>query len=498
MKIYNTSQIKEWDQYTIAQEPISSIDLMERAAKKCVQWILSQKWSSKQFLIFCGKGNNGGDGLAIARLLTENGHKVSVYILEFGRLGSDDFQINLQRLHELPVEINFIQSAQMFPDIRDEYIVIDALFGSGLNKPLEGLSAQLVQHINNSKATVISIDVPSGLYIDQSSLGNKIIKADITLTFQIQKLAFLLAENKSFTGNVQVLDIGLHTGFDAQTDLQLLELTQIKNIYRPRQEFAHKGTYGHSLIIGGSYGKIGAVVLSARACLRAGAGLVTVYLPQCGYNILQTTVPEAMTMTGHGHDFIYDLPENLEKFSAIGIGPGLGTKEETIKTVVNLVKQHKKPIVVDADALNCLSLDPKTLPDLAPHSILTPHPKEFERLFGKTDNDVERVQLALQKAKELNIILILKGHHSFIAMPTGQSYFNNTGNAGMATGGTGDVLTGMLTSLLGQGYAPSEAALLGVYLHGLAGDIAAENNSMEALIAGDLISYFGSAFQRLQ
>jgi NAD(P)H-hydrate epimerase len=471
---------------------------MERAAKKCVQWIHSQNWSGKQFLIFCGKGNNGGDGLAIARLLTENGLKVAVYILEFGRLGSNDFQINLQRLHDLPVDLYFIQNTQMFPLVRDEHIVIDALFGSGLNKPLEGLSAELVYYINNSRATVISIDVPSGLYIDQSSLGNVIIKADITLTFQTLKLAFLLAENKDFVGNVQVLDIGLHPIFDGKTDLQLLELSQIKKIYKPRQEFAHKGIYGHTLLIGGSYGKIGAVVLSARASLRTGAGLVSVYIPRCGYNILQTTVPEVMTITAKDQDFISHLPEDLEKFTVIGIGPGLGTEEPTQKFVINLVKNVKKPFVFDADALNCLSIHKEVLYDLAPYSILTPHPKEFERLFGKSANDFERIQLAKEKANKLKVIIILKGHHSFIAMPEGISYFNNTGNAGMATGGTGDVLTGILTSLLGQGYAPSDAALLGVYLHGLAGDIAAENNSMEALIAGDLISYLGSAFLRLQ
>ncbi|MCU7549178.1 NAD(P)H-hydrate dehydratase [Chitinophagaceae bacterium LB-8] len=498
MKIYNAYQIKEWDQYTIAHEPILSVDLMERAAQKCVLWILAQNWSNKQFIIFCGKGNNGGDGLAIARLLKEKGKRVVVYILEFGRLGSDDFQTNLRRLHELPIDIHFIQSPDMFPHIGTGDIVIDALFGSGLNKPLEGLSAALVFHVNHSPATVISIDVPSGLYIDQSSVGNTIVKADITLTFQIHKLSFLLPESQDYVGNVQVLDIGLHPGFEEPTDFQLLDLLHIKGIYKPRQEFAHKGTFGHTLLIGGSYGKIGAVVLAAKSSLRSGAGLVTVFIPQCGYQILQTSVPEAMAMTGEDIGLIDNLPPDLERFSAIGIGPGLGTDPKTQKAVVNLVKSMKKPIIVDADALNCLSLHKEILFKLPPYSILTPHPKEFERLFGVSSNDFDRIQLAKEKAKELNIIIILKGHHTFMAMPTGISYFNNTGNAGMATGGTGDVLTGILTSLVGQGYEPVDAALLGVYLHGLAGDIAAENNSMEALIAGDLAGYLGSAFKRIQ
>jgi NAD(P)H-hydrate epimerase len=458
VKIYNAYQIKDWDRYTITHEPISSIDLMERAAQKCVQWILSQNWSKKQFVVFCGKGNNGGDGLAIARLLIEHGVKVAVYILEFGRLGSDDFQINLQRLHEIPVHIHFIQTPLMFPVITENDVVIDALFGSGLNKPLEGISKELVQHINHSRTTVLSIDVPSGLYIDRSSEGNTIIKATITLTFQIQKMAFLFSENKDFIGNVQVLNIGLHPGFVEHADYQLLELSEIKKIYKPRPEFAHKGTFGHTLLIGGSYGKIGAVVLAAKASLRSGAGLVTVYIPKCGYNILQTAVPEAMVITGEETDHISNLPPDLEKFSSIGLGPGLGTEKKTQTVVVHLLKNVKKPLVVDADALNCLSLNKDALYDLPPYSILTPHPKEFERLFGTTSNEFERIRLAKEKAEEFKVIIVLKGHHTLIALPGGTTFFNNTGNAGMATGGTGDVLTGMLTSLLGQGYPPSDAA----------------------------------------
>lgn len=491
-------QIKAWDQYTIANEPISSIDLMERAAQKCVQWILSQNWGAKQFFVFCGKGNNGGDGLAIARLLSEHGIKVFVYILEFGHLGSDDFQANLQQLHDFPVDIHFIQASQMLPQIKEEHIVIDALFGSGLNKPLGGISAELVQHINLSEATVVSIDVPSGLYFDRSSAGNVIIKADITLTFQVQKLSFLLAESKDFTGNVQVLDIGLHSGFSENTDYQLLQLPEVKKIYKPRPEFAHKGTFGHTLLIGGSYGKIGAVVLAAKASLRSGAGLVTVYIPKCGYQVLQSAVPEAMTITGEDEEIILNLPEDIDRFSAIGVGPGLGTDPKTQAVVTRIVKNSKKPIVVDADGLNCLALQKEVLKYLPPYSILTPHPKEFERLFGVTENEFDRIQIAKKKADEFNIIIVLKGHHTLIALPEGAAYFNNTGNAGMATGGTGDVLTGILTSLLGQGYTPKDATLLGVFLHGLSGDIAAESNSMEALIAGDLTAYLGSAFKRLQ
>jgi ADP-dependent NAD(P)H-hydrate dehydratase / NAD(P)H-hydrate epimerase len=498
VKIYNTRQIKEWDNFTIANEPIKSIDLMERAAQRCAQWILAQNWLNKTFKIICGKGNNGGDGLAIARMLSENGYKTEIYILEFGRLGTDDFQINLQRLHQSYKGIYFIQSPQMFPQISTEDIVIDALFGSGLNKPLEGITVELVNHINKSGATIISIDAPSGLYIDHSSTGNTSIKANITLTFQTMKLAYLMAENLQYTGIVQVLDIGLAPNFSEESNFEIVELPLIRKIYKPRPEFAHKGTFGHSLVIGGSYGKIGAVVLCSRAALRSGAGLVSVLSPACGYNIIQTAVPEAMTITGDQKYLAGFQALDFEKYDVIGIGPGLGTEEETQQAVKNLVFNYNKPLVIDADALNCLALHKDLLNNLPPYTIITPHPKEFERLFGKGASDFERADLAITKARELKIIIILKGHYSLIAMPDGTSYFNSTGNPGLATGGTGDVLTGILTSLVGQKYHPTEAALLGVYIHGLAGDIAAENNSMEALIAGDLISNLGSAFKRLQ
>src|SRR6187401_122618 len=500
MKILKADQIRSWDQYTIGHEPIASIDLMERAASKCFEWLDNNGWYINSFAIFCGKGNNGGDGLAIARMLAVRGCNVSVYILEFGHKGTDDFQTNLARLHQYPaVDIHFIQEESIFHTLSQETVIIDALFGSGLTRPLEGFTSRLVDHINNSGCTVIAIDVPSGMSVDQSSKGNKIVNANYTLSFQCYKLAFLVAENAAFVGDVVILDIGLLPEFlsSLDTNFELTDRPIIRSIYKPRNRFAHKGNFGHAMIIAGSYGKIGAAVLSAKSCLRSGVGLLTCFVPKCGYDILQTAVPEAMVMTDANSSFITKIDEDVLKYDSIGIGPGLGTASETRAAVKELISIYKKPMVMDADALNGLSME-KNLPSLPPGSILTPHPKEFERLFGECKDDFERIEKALINAKLIKCIIVLKGHHTFIACPNGKGYFNNTGNAGMATGGSGDVLTGMITSLLTQEYTSENASILGVYLHGSAGDIAAKEFSKEAMIAGDIINSIGKAFKQFE
>jgi ADP-dependent NAD(P)H-hydrate dehydratase / NAD(P)H-hydrate epimerase len=499
--IFDAQQIRDWDQYTIQHEPVSSIDLMERAASKCIDWLGKQQWQKRSFKIFCGKGNNGGDGLAIARLLFELDYTVSVYILEFGKPGSEDFQINLQRLHDLSfTEIYFIQTKETFPLINVDEILIDALFGSGLNKPLERLSAEIVDHINHSKATVVSIDLPSGLFIDRSSKKNKVVEADHTLTFQCYKLALLMQENAFFIGEVHVLDIGLNPDYlQTQTvNRFLVDSNLIRQLFKPRNKFAHKGNFGHALLIAGSYGKMGAAVLAAKACLHTGVGLLTCYLPKCGYQIMQTSLPEAMVMTGENENIIAQLPNEIEKYSVIGVGPGIGTANETQNVISFIARRYEKPIVLDADGLNCLSLQKNLLPELPESSVLTPHPKEFDRLFGDHDNDFDRLETARQKAGQLNLIIVLKSHHTATITPSGNLFFNSTGNAGMAKGGSGDVLTGMITSLAAQNYSPEDAAVLGVYLHGLAGDFAANALSQEAMVATDIITFLSQVFRALK
>jgi NAD(P)H-hydrate epimerase len=497
MKIFSAAQIKKWDAFTIANEPITSIELMERAAAKCCDWLLLNTYFQKRFHVFCGKGNNGGDGLAIARMLIAKNYRVTVYILEFGKIGSEDFQLNLARFHDCSTDIHFIQSTDFFPVVNNNDVIIDALFGTGLNKPLQGISASLVNYINSCKADIISIDLPSGLYADSSSKGDAIIKATHTLSFQNYKLAFLLPENENYCGTIHLLDIGLHKKFEAD-EPAAFEITGkefLQTIYKRRSQFSHKGNFGHAALLCGSYGMMGAAVLSAKACLRSGAGKLTCYVPECGYQIVQTTVPESMCIVSGTH-YILNAT-GIEKFTAVGIGPGIGLHASHASLLKEIFIAAQKSMLIDADALNTISQD-KTLLGLIPaQSILTPHPKEFENLFGKTVNDFERLQLALQKSKQHNIYIILKGHFSFISTPEGKGFFNSTGNAGMATAGSGDVLSGIITGLLAQSYSPLQCCLLGTYLHGLTGDFAAEKLSQEAMIAEDIISFLGEGFKTL-
>lgn len=497
MKIFSAAQIKQWDVFTIENEPISSINLMERAATACYNWLVKNELTTGNIHIFCGKGNNGGDGLAIAAALINNHSKPIIHFVETGKKGSADFETNLQRLTALKATIYQIENVTDFPVVKPADIIIDALFGTGLNKPVTGVYKSLTEHINQSGAPVISIDMPSGLYADESSINNAVVRATHTLCFQNYKLAFLLPENEQFCGWVHLLAIGLHPAFekDQSASFEMIDSTRIKSIYKPRPVFAHKGNFGNAALLCGSMGMMGAAVLASLACMRSGVGKLTSYVPKCGYNVLQTSVPEAMCIVA-GEDYLLSAPE-IEKFDAVGIGPGIGLQPSHKNLVQAVFEKTKKPLVLDADALNTIATFPELLNLVPPYSIFTPHPKEFERLFGKTNNQFERLQLALQKCEELNIYIVLKGHFSFICTPTGKGYFNSTGNAGMATAGSGDVLTGIITGLLAQGYSPLESALFAVYLHGHAADIAASKSSQEALIAGDIIVCLGAAFKTL-
>jgi hydroxyethylthiazole kinase-like uncharacterized protein yjeF len=495
MQIFATEQIRAWDEYTITHEPIDSIDLMERAATACFDWLLQHGYKGRGFSICCGKGNNGGDGLAIARMLSQTNHPVTVYILEFGHKGTDDFQTNLARLHETNAVIRFVSSEATLYPIPEHDLVIDALLGSGLNRPLEGLTAQLVQHINQSGNEIIAIDLPSGLFVDHSSKNNIVVQAQHTLSFQCFKPAFMVPENQQHIGQVHILDIGLHPGYlqTVTSPWQLTNEALIHSLLKPRYNFSHKGDYGHAAIIAGSHGMMGAAVLCAKACLRSGVGKLTCHIPAVGYTIMQVSVPEAMCQADSAEHYIKSV-NGLDKYNVIGIGPGLGRHASHTALLESVFAQHHHPMVIDADALNILSEQPQLIKKIPAGSVLTPHPKEFERLFGKTGNDFDRLQMALQKAGEYGLHIVLKGRYTFIATSDGTGYFNPTGNPGMATGGTGDVLTGIITGLLAQHYSPAHAAIMGVYLHGLAGDLAVALTSQPSLIASDLIEYLGQAF----
>lgn len=498
MQILSAVQIRAWDEYTIRELGIQSIDLMERASTACFNWLMENGFKQYAFSVFCGKGNNGGDGLAIARMLTQSGHAVTVYILEFGAKGTADFQTNLARLHQTNAAIKFISSVDTLHPVDPHSIVIDALLGTGLNRPLDGLTAAVVKHINQSGNTVIAIDIPSGLFADKSAKDETSIEAAHTLSFQCFKPAFLVAENAAFLGEIHILDIGLQKGYlsTITPEFQFIDADIVNAILQPRKKFAHKGNFGYAALIAGSMGMMGAAVLSSEACLRSGVGKLTCYIPRIGYEIMQTSVPEAMCKIA-GTEQIGTI-YSFEGYSAIGAGPGLGQEESIASLLQSLFKQSNATLVLDADALNVLGKNKELLTNIPHHTIITPHVKEFERLFGTAANDFERMQLAIRKAKELGITIVLKGAYSLVATPGGMAWFNSTGNPGMATGGSGDVLTGVITGLAAQGYLPEQAALAGVYLHGLAGDLAANAVSEPALIASDITAFLGDAFLHLQ
>jgi len=497
MKILTAQQTGQLDAFTMEQEPIASIDLMERAAGIFVDWF-THLFDDPQrpVCIFCGIGNNGGDGLVAARQLHQKGYSVTIYWVKISEKTSEDFRINMERLPRWrAVEVLEIHKGDAMPALPEGAILIDAIFGSGLNRPVEGYWAELLEHLNRQPVTRVAIDTPSGVFADQLTEGPS-IRADYTLSFQLPKLAFLLPENEARVGKWEVRDIGLNQSFidQAESTNYYIDASMAGKRIKRRGRFDHKGTYGHALLIVGKYGSIGAAVLASRACLRAGAGLVTTHLPQCGLSILQTAAPEAMASIDQ-HELEVTTVPPLDPYNAIGGGCGLGQNKMTREAVMDLLQKADQPLVLDADALNIIAQAPGALQQIPEHSILTPHPKEFERLFGPSDNHFHRLELQRRKAQEHQLCILLKGGHTSIADPAGNLYFNSTGNPGMGTAGAGDVLTGFLTGLLAQKYTPLDAAILGVYLHGLAGDLAADSESPEAMTAGDIVEHMGWAWE---
>lgn len=497
MNILSSQQIRECDAYSIANEPISSINLMERASIAFVQAFEKASGCSQKCLsIFCGTGNNGGDGLVIARLLHNKGWNVHCYLVRFSENVSRDNQINQDLLKEAGVELSVINAVTDFPDALNE-TVIDALVGNGITRPLEGLLLEVVRKINLASARVFSVDLPSGLYDrgDCTKYSEHIIHALHCFTFQSVKLNFLLPEYADIVGHWEVLDIGLDGTFISSLSNNefLLDTSMISSLLMSRALHSHKGTYGHAGLICGSKGMMGAAVLATSACLRSGAGLTTIMVPEAGYTVLQTTCPEAMCINV-GLTHLCDVPI-LENYSALGIGPGIGQHPDTREALLKLLDSCEIPVVLDADALNLLS--ESELLVLPKNSIITPHPKEFERLFGKTTNSHERIELLRTKAQEHQLIILLKGHHTCIATSDGNLFFNNTGNPGMAKGGSGDVLTGLITGLIARGYSPKNAAIVGCYLHGVSGDLCMEKSGLEGFTALDVVGALSAGWRRL-
>ena len=496
MKILSPAQTYEADQATIKNFPISSTDLMEKAASKCYDWIIERfPDPSRRIHVYCGMGNNGGDGLVISRLLLEKGFRVFTYLICFSGKRSDDFNINLTRLTEMTDSIKEVRQGSDFPIIDKEALVIDAIFGIGLKRTPNGFTKDFIQYLNASSATVISIDMPSGLFAE-CKLEDKeaVVKSTYTISFQTPKLAFLLPDHQVYINYWKILDIELDPDYleNAKSVYHFVDHNFIISFIKKRERFSHKGTFGHSLLIGGSFGKVGAVILASKAALKAGSGLVSTYIPKCGYSAMQTSNPEVMVEVD---DEKYLQFFNIKtKPNAIGIGPGLGTHSKTKKGFVEFVMDAKVPLVIDADGLNILSEHEDLLKMIPKGTILTPHPKEFQRLVGSWTNDYEKLEKQLDLSSRLECVVVLKGAYTSIAYQ-GKLYFNSSGNPGLATAGSGDVLTGIITGLLAQGYTCLQAAILGVYIHGRAADVGiVSTESMESLTAMDCINYLGKVF----
>ena len=503
MKIFTSAQIKELDKFTIENEPISSLSLMERAAQTMTRSITELWGTATPIVVFAGPGNNGGDALAIARLLADRGYQVTVYLFNISGHLSPDCAANKRQLEENKHIEQFFEVTQEFdPPVLDEQtLVIDGLFGSGLNKPLAGGFASLVKYINASPSKIVSIDTPSGLMAEDNTYNIKanIIRAYLTLTLQQPKLSFLFAENQEFIGQLRILDIRLSQEGIQKMDASytIIEENDIRNSLLPRSPYAHKGQMGNALLIAGSYCMAGAAVLAAKACLRSGVGKLTVSSPKRNIPVLQQAVPEAVIKTGT-EETIFAESIDTEGYNALGIGPGLGQSEQTAIALIAQLRRTQCPMIADADAINILANHRAWIQQLPKGIILTPHPKEFDRLEGHSADSYERLTKACNLAERLQGIVILKGHYTAICMADGHVMFNPTGNAGMATAGSGDVLTGIITGLLARGYQPKEACMVGVYLHGLAGDLAAAELGEESLLASDIIQYLPRAFKRLK
>ncbi|MBP5364799.1 MAG: NAD(P)H-hydrate dehydratase [Bacteroidales bacterium] len=506
-KMFLQSVIPSLDRATIEGEPISSLNLMERAASTITQWIFgNDNILPANIIIMAGPGNNGGDGLVVGRQLTEayglsgiTNVAIHSYTSNSSKR-SADCQANIDIFDKKGIKYDINNLTPSFPA---DSLIIDALFGTGLSRPLGEPFDRLVGLINDSGCPVLSIDTPSGLG-DESTFGDSaysaIVRATYTISFQFPRLSHMLPELETYVGTPVVTDINLlQSAIDAtETTYFYADLADFKAIIKPRSRFAHKGSFGRAMVVAGSFGMMGAAEMAVEACVKSGAGLVTAVVPRCGYEIMQIANREAMTIVSEADNTIVwnkDIYDN--RISALGIGPGLGRNDETQTSVRCFIEAYggKIPIVIDADALFHLAQLIKNENFALPQNcILTPHDAEFDRLTHSHQSRLERIRTAQVFAREHNTTVILKGANTAIALPDGRICFNTTGNAGMATGGSGDVLTGLLTGLLAQGYSTEEAAVLGVGLHGMAGDAAAKRYTQISMSATDILNCIGKAF----
>lgn len=500
MKIFTSSLIQAIDTATCDAQGIESIVLMERAANAVADEVISRFDLNQRIVVIAGPGNNGGDALAVARILIEQGYKkVEVFLFNVKGHLSPDCETERKKLIAIDgVDFTEVKLKFLPPYLGANDVVIDGLFGSGLSQTLLGGFKEVAHFINDSGAFVISIDIPSGLFGEWNvNVNNRdLVHADLTLAFEIPRLAFFFSDNEEVLGEWKLLSIDLDR--DAmramESNFHLVEARYIRNRIIPRSPFTGKRDYGSALVFAGATGMAGAAILCATAVLKTGAGLVTVHSARSGLNVLQISVPEAMFEPDRNEHFITDMRVH-HPHQVVAVGPGIGTRDQTVDALEALMKNSKNPLLLDADALNCIAKRPALLDVIPPKSVITPHIGEFDRLFGEQHTSEDRLKKAIEVAAYYNIIIVLKGHYTATIRPSGRVYFNSTGNPGMATAGAGDVLTGVIASFMAQGYSPENAAMIGVYIHGLAGDIAANEKGEYGVVASDISANVGKAIR---
>lgn len=505
MKIFNTENIRKIDRVTIEEEGVSSQELIRRVAEGVVGEIVGRWSPSTPVVIFAGSGNNGADALVVGRLLLEAGFYPRILLFNFkGNSLSRDCDMAKRELLSTGYNglVEIIDRAEL-PSLTPEHLVIDGLFGSGLRDPLEGGFMMLARVISESGATVISIDVPSGMFGDWNAkiIGRNVVHATLTMAVQFPRLSFFLGDNAELVGRWKVIDIGLSNRaiMETPTKYFYVERDEVRAVLKPRKQFSSKSDYGHALLFAGCYGMAGAAVMAARGALRSGVGKLTVHSARAAFPVLQSQMPEALFSPDRQELVISDMYGMMARFNctAIGVGPGIGTNDATRGAFETLVKSYKRPLVIDADALNAIAQNQTLLDHIAPGSILTPHAGEFDRIFGTQTSDEGRLLKAIEVAHRYKLLIVLKGRYTATVRPDGKVFFNSSGTPAMATAGSGDVLTGIITSLLAQGYKPETASVAGVYIHGLAGEIAAETEGEYGTTAMDIAACVGRAIKMI-
>lgn len=494
-KILSAVQTRAADHFTIKQQRIDSIDLMEKASVAFVQEFLSHVAISHPVAVLCGMGNNGGDGFAIARLLLERGFHVTCYLIEVGTNFSEDCRVNLRRLEKL---IPVVRVTSLTDLSLEKGVVIDAIFGSGLNRPVSGVVAEVIAGVNTTGLPVVAVDIPSGLFADQVIESKTIMKSALTIAFQLPKLTFLIPETGRFVGEWRAVDIGLSQDFlnSQKSQYNLIDAEYVSSVLPKREKFGHKGNYGRVQLVAGSLGKMGAATLCGEASLKSGAGLLTIHAPRVGLSVVQTVLREAMVTVDDCETHVSKIPL-MENANVVCVGPGLGTHEQTARALEELLTVVKVPMVIDADALNIIAQKPELLKNIPEGSVLTPHIGEFDRMFGKQAHGLLRIEKIIEIAVTNRLVVVLKGAHTAVIGALGQVFFNTTGNAGMATAGSGDVLAGIIAGLMAQGMSGKEAALSGVFVHGMAGDIAENKVGKTSLMASSLLNDLPKAFNNV-